>query len=686
MASDACDYSLLFDTSATGPLTNKRCINLDNGASTQPTLVVMNAVNNFMKYYSSAHRGSGFKSQITTWAYEEARVGLLRFVQAKEDQHLCIFTKNTTESVNLLAARFPFVKERNVILISSMEHHSSDLPWRKTGHTIVYIAINKDGTLDMDDLQNKVSMYGNSLALVCVSGASNVTGILNPIYKVARIAHSVGAQVYIDCAQLVSRRAIDVKDLDDPEHLDYIAFAGHKMYAPFGSAVLIGRKDAFSGGTPFLDGGGAVNIVTLVNVTYKEGAEKEEAGSPNTVGAYAMFIASKQLQQITFSAIENHERALMEYALPKLQKIPGLKLAGGYPVDLGTRGGVISFTIDNIHFNLVAAILGTEFDIAVRAGCFCAHPYVMQLLEFPGYLQSAEDVEDFIRKDINNKIGYIRLSFGLGNTFTDVDLVVDALKKIVHGEYKFKYIQDEHGEFSAAGVNCDFSAFVSLDVEPLKHPTRMTLKTVFLEWKENLKKWMKMSSGAKTNHQTMFARIACTATKGGIPLTRTSTGTSLLKAVPVSIAGQTRSYHEKVIDHYENPRNVGSLPKSDPNVGTGVVGAPACGDVMKLQILVNEETGEIQEVKFKTFGCGSAIASSSFATEKIKGMKVWDAKGVKNTDIAKELSLPPVKLHCSMLAEDAIKSAVKDWETKRAARLGGKAAPLPGQPKDEVHV
>ncbi|KAJ3076302.1 hypothetical protein HDU99_001368 [Rhizoclosmatium hyalinum] len=489
----ALDHSQLFDVSVTGPLTKKRCINLDNGASTQPTTAVMTAVGNFMKYYSSAHRGNGFKSQIPTWAFEEARVGLLRFVQAREDQHLCIFTKNTTESVNLLAARFPFVKERDVILISSMEHHSSDLPWRKTGHTIVYIAINKDGTLDMDDLQNKVSMYGNSLALVCVSGASNVTGILNPIYKVARIAHSVGAQVYIDCAQLVSRRAIDVKDLDDPEHLDYIAFAGHKMYAPFGSAVLIGRKDAFSSGTPFLEGGGAVNIVTLVNVTYKEGAEKEEAGSPNTVGAYAMFIASKQLQQITFSAIENHERALMEYALPKLKKIQGLKLAGDYSIDLGTRGGVISFTIDNIHFNLVAAILGTEFDISVRAGCFCAQPYVMQLLDFDGCIQPAEALEDIIREDVNNRLGFVRLSFGLGNTFTDVDLVVDALTKIVNGQYKYKYVQDENGEFSAAGVNCDFSVYVPLEVEGIKYPTTMTLKTMFLEWKEKCRKWMKMS-------------------------------------------------------------------------------------------------------------------------------------------------------------------------------------------------
>lgn len=126
-----------------------------------------------------------------------------------------------------------------------------------------------------------------------------------------------------------------------------------------------------------------------------------------------------------------------------------------------------------------------------------------------------------------------------------------------------------------------------------------------------------------------------------------------------------RSYHEKVIDHYERPRNVGSLKKDDPNVGTGLVGAPACGDVMKLQIKVNPDTGMIEDVRFKTFGCGSAIASSSLATEWIKGKSLGEAQAIKNTDIAKELSLPPVKLHCSMLAEDAIKSAVKDYQRKQ---------------------
>ena len=124
------------------------------------------------------------------------------------------------------------------------------------------------------------------------------------------------------------------------------------------------------------------------------------------------------------------------------------------------------------------------------------------------------------------------------------------------------------------------------------------------------------------------------------------------------------AYSEKVIDHYNNPRNVGALPKEDPNVGTGLVGAPECGDVMKLQIKVNEESGVIEEAKFKTFGCGSAIASSSLATEWVKGKTLAEALTIKNTDIVKELSLPPVKIHCSVLAEDAIKAAITDWKKK----------------------
>ncbi|KAI8884971.1 iron sulfur cluster assembly protein 1 [Backusella circina FSU 941] len=150
-------------------------------------------------------------------------------------------------------------------------------------------------------------------------------------------------------------------------------------------------------------------------------------------------------------------------------------------------------------------------------------------------------------------------------------------------------------------------------------------------------------------------------------LTATLNKSTRLIQKPLSISG-TRFYHEKVIDHYERPRNVGSFPKGDIDVGTGLVGAPACGDVMKLQIKVDESSGKIVDVKFKTFGCGSAIASSSFMTERVRGMTLEQAGQIKNTEIAKELCLPPVKLHCSMLAEDAIKSAIKDYQKKRGTR------------------
>jgi len=168
----------------------------------------------------------------------------------------------------------------------------------------------------------------------------------------------------------------------------------------------------------------------------------------------------------------------------------------------------------------------------------------------------------------------------------------------------------------------------------------------------------------------MFRRFVATS-----PLSRAIQQASFLQPTVVTQPVLRRNYHAKVLDHYSKPRNVGSLPKSDPNVGTGLVGAPTCGDVMKLQIRVDPETKEIVEVKFKTFGCGSAIASSSYLTEMVKGMNIDDAAKIKNTEIAKELCLPPVKLHCSMLAEDAIKSAVKDYRSKSQS-----ATPTIGEP------
>ncbi|RXK42010.1 NifU-like protein [Tremella mesenterica] len=177
----------------------------------------------------------------------------------------------------------------------------------------------------------------------------------------------------------------------------------------------------------------------------------------------------------------------------------------------------------------------------------------------------------------------------------------------------------------------------------------------------------------------MRSFIRASATVASTSMTRPVLARNIPRPMLGGMQISKRGYHEKVIDHYENPRNVGNMNKLDPNVGTGLVGAPACGDVMKLQIMVGED-GIINDVKFKTFGCGSAIASSSYMTERVKGMSLEQAGQVKNTEIAKELCLPPVKLHCSLLAEDAIKSAIKDYQSKRARLSAGTTQPTMAQP------
>ncbi|MGD9092154.1 MAG: aminotransferase class V-fold PLP-dependent enzyme, partial [Anaerolineales bacterium] len=234
---------------------HKQYINLDNAASTPPLKFVQKTVNEFMNYYSSVHRGTGFKSQLSTHVYEEARNVVLNFVGADPGTHTCIFVKNTTEAVNKLARRFPFSSIRDVVITSGMEHHSNDLPWRSVAKTI-HIETTVDGYLNEADFDEQLERYGQRLALVAITGASNVTGNLNPFHRLAEKAHAVGAQIVVDCAQLAPHRKIDMRPLDDLAHLDYVTLSAHKMYAPLGTGALIGRRDTFERGDPDMRGGG----------------------------------------------------------------------------------------------------------------------------------------------------------------------------------------------------------------------------------------------------------------------------------------------------------------------------------------------------------------------------------------------------------------------------------------------
>ena len=340
-----------------------------------------------------------------------------------------------------------------------MEHHSNDLPWRATAQTI-HVRLTPDGRLDEADFDAQLEKYAGRVALVAITGASNVTGYLNPIHRLAEKTHAAGAQILADCAQLAPHRQVDMRRMDDPTHLDYVSISAHKMYAPFGTGALIGRKDTFEQGDPDMPGGGTVEIVTLEDVVWAGAPDRDEAGSPNTVGAVALAAALVQLTEIGMEQVAQHEAELTEYALRRLQDVPGIQIFGDInPANAANRLGVIPFGLQDISHFKVAAILGYEFGIGVRSGCFCAHPYILHLLGL-NHEEAADVRRRMLAGDKSEMPGLIRASFGLYNTFEDVDALIDALQHIARGAYQGKYTQERaSGEYKAQGWAPDFERY-----------------------------------------------------------------------------------------------------------------------------------------------------------------------------------------------------------------------------------
>lgn len=436
-------------------------INLDNTASTPILRDVKETVDRFLEWYASVHRGAGFKSHVATRAYEDARRIVAAFVGADLQEHTVIFGKNTTEALNKLARRFPFAPG-DVVLVSLMEHHSNDLPWRAVAN-VVHVGLDARGALDEADFDRKLAQYRGQVKLVAISGASNVTGFINPIHRLAAKAHAVSAQIAVDCAQLAPHRRIDMRPLDDPEHLDYIALSAHKMYAPLGTGALIGRRDTFERGEPDYRGGGTIEIVTTDWVEWADPPDRDEAGSPNVVGAVALAAAMQALNAIGMEAIAAHEAELTAYALERMAHIPSIRLYGDPdPATAASRLGVIPFNLENASHFLVAAILGTEYGIGVRNGCFCAHPYVLHLLKIDG-AQAERVRQDMLRRDRRTMPGLVRASFGMYNTPEEVDVLVGALEDIATGRYRGTYVQDPaSGDYTAVGWAPDFSRYFTL--------------------------------------------------------------------------------------------------------------------------------------------------------------------------------------------------------------------------------
>ena len=423
-------------------------INFDNAASTPPLKRVRDLVTGFSDVYSSVHRGTGYKSRLSTEAYEQARELVASFLGVDEKNQVVIFVKGTTDALNRIAAEEARLDGRQV-LVTEMEHHADLLPWRhRSGH--VMVGLSDEGHIDLDAIEAELKKAGGRISLVALCGASNVTGFVSPLHEVAELAHRYGARISVDAAQLAPHHRIDVRPPNDPEHLDFVSFSGHKMYAPYGAGVLVAPRDFFAG-APEVMGGGAISIVTWDDTVWADLPDREEAGSPNVIGAVAIGAAIETLLELGFDSMLEHELRLGAALLEGLSEIPGVGVLGGTEAGSSTaRLALASFVVEGMHHGLVAAALSHEWGIAVRHGCFCANPYVFHLLHMSR--DEVMEVEGEVTAGRRKALpGAVRASLAPYNTTAEVDRLLEAVTSIAAGKIRASYQQAADGTFAPAG-------------------------------------------------------------------------------------------------------------------------------------------------------------------------------------------------------------------------------------------
>ena len=379
-------------------------IYLDNGATTQKPLCVLDAMREeYLNVNANVHRGVHYLSQQATDLHEAARERVRGFINAGSTREI-IFTRGTTESINLVASSFTeaFMHEGDEVIVSEMEHHSNIVPWqlqaRRSGIRVRVIPMSDDGVLDLQAFEG---LFNERTRLVSVTHVSNVLGTVNPVKDIVAIAHRHGVPCMIDGAQSAPHIRIDVRDLD----CDFFAFSGHKMYGPTGIGVLYGKEKYLSAMPPYQGGGEMIGPVSFENTTFADLPYKFEAGTPDYIATHGLAKAIDYMESIGMENIEKHERELTRYALEQMQTVPGMRIFG--PLDAERRDAVISFLVGDIH-HLDMGTLLDRLGIAVRTGHHCAEPLMHRL-------------------GIN---GTVRASFALYNTKEEVDSLVNGIKRV----------------------------------------------------------------------------------------------------------------------------------------------------------------------------------------------------------------------------------------------------------------
>lgn len=382
---------------------NRPLVYLDNAATTQrPQQVIDALTRTYTEYYGNIHRAAHFLADKSTAAYEETREKARNLIHADSREEI-IFTKGTTESINLVAFSFgeAFIQEGDEIIVSEMEHHSNIVPWQmlaeRKGAKIVVLPFDNDGRLLVENLEELIT---TRTRLVAVTHVSNVLGTINPIKQIAQIAHTKGVRILVDGAQAAAHLRIDVQDLD----IDFYAFSAHKMCGPNGVGILYGKKELLDQMPPYQGGGEMISEVKFTGTTYNELPYKFEAGTPNISGVIAFGAAIDYLENIGIDNTSAWETQLLNSASAELLKIPGLRIYGTQK----EKSAVISFNVEGVHFFDLGTMLD-KFGIAVRTGHLCADP----LMDHFGIQ------------------GTVRASFAFYNTKEEIDLFIEALKKVI---------------------------------------------------------------------------------------------------------------------------------------------------------------------------------------------------------------------------------------------------------------
>jgi selenocysteine lyase/cysteine desulfurase len=411
-----------------------RYVNLDYAASAPALQVVHDAVEELLGWYSSVHRGAGFKSRASTAAYEGARESIRRFVNGRDDDAV-IITRNTTDSINLLAGTLP---EGTHVVCFAGEHHANLLPWKRIGVRYLPVPETPAEMLDVLETTLRDLPHCDDPHLVAVTGASNVTGEIWPLGEIARVAHDNGARLLVDAAQLAPHAPIDMQR----DAIDFLALSGHKLYAPYGAGALVGERDWLSSGDPFLRGGGAVKLVTVDDTLWADLPDRQEAGSPNVIGAVALGVACDALARAGMDNVAREERELLTHARERLASIPEFEHYRVWPAE-HPRVGLVTFNLRGTPYDLLAAVLSAEYGIGIRHGCFCAHPLMMRLLRVDD--AEADRLLRETRAGHHERLpGAARMSLGLGSTRADVDALANALRTIAEDGPGWTYLVNEH--------------------------------------------------------------------------------------------------------------------------------------------------------------------------------------------------------------------------------------------------